>query len=211
MTSLAGLAGLNSLQRLDAGGNQITNLTPLANLINLNQLFLYNDGITNLSALAGLTNLTDLVLYNNHIVNIAPLAGLTALTTLDVSQNNIQSLASLLNLIHLTSLNVADNLLDIIPGATAYDDVQIFLSRSVAVTYLPQNIAVIYSPLRTGSHQFQFSISSAPGLVYQIQLSTNITSANWISLGNVTNASGTMTFTNASATNTLQFYRLLQK
>jgi hypothetical protein len=79
------------------------------------------------------------------------------------------------------------------------------------MTYLPQNIASLLSPSRTGSHQFEFNISSVPGLVYQVQLSTNLSGADWISLGNVTNVSGTMLFTNSTATNTTQFYRLLQK
>jgi len=53
---------------------------------------------------------------------------------------------------------------------------------------------------------FRFSLLSGPGLTYQVQGSTNLSS--WVNLGTVTNATGETQFTDPAGTNLpLRFYR----
>ena len=58
--------------------------------------------------------------------------------------------------------------------------------------------------------QFQFSVTAPPGQTYTIQMSTNLNSANWISIL-VTNPSlNTFQVTDPNATDPVRFYRVLQ-
>jgi hypothetical protein len=54
--------------------------------------------------------------------------------------------------------------------------------------------------------QFVFQLQGLPGVPYVTQMSTNLTSTNWIAISTNTPASGTVTFTNAKSSGT-QFYR----
>jgi hypothetical protein len=60
-----------------------------------------------------------------------------------------------------------------------------------------------------GGGQFRFTITSSPGAIFQVQMTTNF--AGWNALGSVTNTSGTMIYTDGSAGRNHAFYRLLQQ
>ena len=97
------------------------------------------------------------------------------------------------------------------PNSAATAVIQELQSNNVSVIYLPQQAAV--TPMLTlpgwlGGDKFQFTINSPPGQVLQVQVSTNLASTNWTLLGQVTNTTGTLSFTNTSATARQQFYRL---
>ena len=54
--------------------------------------------------------------------------------------------------------------------------------------------------------QFVFQFQGLPGVPYVIQMSTNLTSTNWIAISTNTPASGTLSLTNATSSGA-QFYR----
>ena len=82
--------------------------------------------------------------------------------------------------------------------------IQTLIAQNTTVAYLPQNSAALLAPALAGVHKFQFTISAAHGLIYQVQFTTNLLSANWISSGNVTNSSGNFLFTDLTATNPIR-------
>jgi hypothetical protein len=54
--------------------------------------------------------------------------------------------------------------------------------------------------------QFVFRLQGLSGVPYVVQMSTNLTSTNWIPISTNTSATGTLNFTNA-ASSSAQFYR----
>jgi len=62
------------------------------------------------------------------------------------------------------------------------------------------------APLRPNSGQFQFTISGTAGLTYIIETSSNLT--NWVAVDTNVAPSNVFNYTNTSATNLTQFYRV---
>lgn len=93
--ALPGLSGLNSLETLEASGNQLSTfgIGSLANLVDA--------GGTD-------TTLKNLGLADNQISNVAVIAGLVGLETLSLSDNDISSIGNLGGLDALEFLNVAN-------------------------------------------------------------------------------------------------------
>ena len=67
------------------------------------------------------------------------------------------------------------------------------------------------NPISTNG-QFQFALQSEPGLRFEILATTNVTlpASNWMSLGTVTNITGTVYFSDAAISFNQQFYRARQ-
>ena len=89
------------LERLDLGGNPITDFTPLAELTSLTRLDFWGNGLgdNNLHLITGLTQLTQLDLRNNQISNITSLTKLVNLKKLQLKGNPISDTSPLLDLI----------------------------------------------------------------------------------------------------------------
>ena len=70
---------------------------------------------------------------------------------------------------------------------------------------------VFVNPIHTNG-QFQFSIQSEPGLVFEMFASTNLTlpPLNWTSLGIITNSTGTIPFVDTPANFPQRFYQARQ-
>jgi len=66
----------------------------------------------------------------------------------------------------------------------------------------------IKNPTRTGG-QFNFTLASEPGLVFEILAATNANQslASWTSIGSLTNVSGVTVFTDSGASLSQRFYR----
>jgi len=69
---------------------------------------------------------------------------------------------------------------------------------------------VINSSTSLDNGTFQLSGTGFPTLPYQIQMSTNLTGGNWITIGtNYADSTGHLNFTDTNATGTVRFYRLI--
>lgn len=187
ITNLSPLAGLSELSLLNVRNNQITTLTPLAGVVSLAGLDIGSNAVTCLSPLTNLVNLTILYFNNNEILSISPLTALT----------------------NLNNLKMSYNLLNLSPGSPALAQIQSLESNGATVVYLPQSLAALPLPERLSAQQFAFTLSGATNLAYQVQYTTNLVAGNWIALGNVTNVTGTLLFTDSSATNAPRFYRFV--
>ena len=102
-------ADMETLTRLTASSQGITDLTGLEAAVNLEKLYLRSNEIVDLSPLASLTNLDDLSLGDNGISDVRPLVGLVNLVTLLLVENNISDITSLAGLVNLVSLDLTDN------------------------------------------------------------------------------------------------------
>ena len=107
------LSGMTNLERLDLGGNSISDLSvlsgALSSLTRLERLYLDNNSISDVSALSGLTRLELLYLNNNSISDLSPLSGLTGLTRLYLRNNSISDVSPLSGLINLAGLYLNNN------------------------------------------------------------------------------------------------------
>ena len=107
------LSGMTNLERLDLGGNSISDLSvlsgALSSLTRLERLYLDNNSISDVSALSGLTRLELLYLDNNSISDLSPLSGLTGLTRLYLRNNSISDVSPLSGLINLAGLYLNNN------------------------------------------------------------------------------------------------------
>ena len=108
-STIAPLAEVTSLKRVDLSNNTIRNLEVLAKMPNLQELNLKHNALTDLSALSGLNGLTRLDVSFNSLTSLAPLANCTALTFLDAENNQISDLNGLQNLTGLTYLSLNYN------------------------------------------------------------------------------------------------------
>jgi len=70
------------------------------------------------------------------------------------------------------------------------------------------NLAWLVSPVFTLPAQFQFTVESAPGSVFEVQSSGDLMS--WSTLTTITNVSGMDLYTNTLVTAPYQFYRLME-
>ena len=231
LTNISALAGKTNIFTLDISYNAVHDLSPLAGLTNLNYFQAPGNGLSNITALAGMMGLKSVDLHSNNLQNISGLTNKTLLTSLDLSYNQITNVAPLgvdrllffLNLSHndlqvinpltsLTSLAYLDltyNWLNLTNNSAASIAIQTLVAQNITVADLPQNSLALLVPTLAGVHSFRFTISSPPGLTYQVQFTTNLAPSHWLSLGNVTNIGGSFLFTDSTATNPIRFYRLL--
>jgi len=100
---------LESLAKLNASKNGISDLTGLGYCLNLQELMLWNNNISDISALADLSNLQNLYLDGNNISDISALASLNNLETLHLYDNDISDISALAGLINLKSLLIDGN------------------------------------------------------------------------------------------------------
>jgi Leucine-rich repeat (LRR) protein len=182
-------------------------LNPIATISALVTLDLTGNGLTNISALAALTNLNNLDLSQNAITDITPLEGFKFLAQLNLRSNDLQNIDGLTNIPGLNFVDVSYNLLNLASNSPASAVLQILQNRGIFLNTEPQQQTgvILSAPEFTGPHQFQFTITSAPGAVLQVQDSIDM--LNWSLLKTVTNSSGTMVFTDNSAPATNRFYR----
>ena len=107
------LSSLTSLERLDLGGNYLSDISPLisslSSLTSLEQLDLSDNSISDISSLSSLTNLERLYLSDNSISDISSLSSLTSLERLTLSLNSISDISSLSSLTNLTWLSLIGN------------------------------------------------------------------------------------------------------
>jgi internalin A len=206
---LSPLAGLTNLVYFHAAGNGFSNITALAGMTLLNNVDLHSNDLQNISALTNKTMLTSVDLSYNQITNVAPLGADGSLLFLNLSHNDLQVINPLTSLTSLSFLDLTYNWLILTNNSAASLAIQTLVAQNTTVAYLPQNSAALLAPALAGVHTFQFSISSLRGLTYQVQFTTNLLAAHWISLGNLTNTSGGFLFTDSTATNPIRFYRLL--
>jgi internalin A len=231
LTNISALAGKTNINSLDISYNAIHDLSPLAGLTNLVFFHAAGNGFSNITALAGMTLLNNVDLHSNNLQNISGLTNKTLLTSLDLSYNQITDVAPLgvdgslffLNLSHndlqvinpltsltsLASLDLTYNWLNLTNNSAASIAIQTLIAQNTTVADLPQNSLALLVPTLAGVHSFRFTISSPPGLTYQVQFTTNLVPSHWLPLGNVTNIGGSFLFTDSTATNPIRFYRLL--
>ncbi len=107
------LSGMTNLERLDLGGNSISDLSvlsgALSSLTRLELLYLDNNSISDLSPLSGLTGLTRLYLRNNSISDVSPLSSLINLAGLYLNNNSISDISVLSGLTNLIGLSLSLN------------------------------------------------------------------------------------------------------
>lgn len=89
-----------------------------------------------------------------------------------------------------------------------FDGAQVVTKRVTWSPPAPTPI-LLSAPTGLGGNQFRFTITSAPGAVLQVWRSTDF--AGWTSLGWLTNASGTTTFTDTAPPSGRSFYRAQQQ
>ena len=78
------------------------------------------------------------------------------------------------------------------------------------MAYDPQKTApaaiLLSAPTWLGDNQFQFSLTSDAGSAFEVVTSSDL--VTWAHLDYVTNATGTVSFTDTNATGNRKFYRL---
>jgi hypothetical protein len=88
-----------------------------------------------------------------------------------------------------------------------------FASGDVYGTFIPASTAP--PQFGTGAaytnKQFSLSLTGTPGINYAIQMATNLAAASWTSLVTNSPTNGTLTFTDAGATNRSRFYRAVKQ
>lgn len=100
---------LDSLEKLNAAVNQITDISSISDLHNLKELDLIDNHIEDLSALQNLSKLQVLQLGKNNISAVSSLQQLEPLQKLDLSNNNISSISPLQQLKNLQKLDLSHN------------------------------------------------------------------------------------------------------
>jgi hypothetical protein len=89
------------------------------------------------------------------------------------------------------------------------DDNSLTATRTLTLITIPNPKPILGSEVKSGA-QFQFLLNGAIGQNYTLQLSTNLSSGNWISLFTTNNpATGSFPVTDPNATNKQGFYRIL--
>lgn len=109
ITSLGGLEGAASLERLNLFGNTISDLGPLASLTTLEDLDLGANAVSDLTPLAGLSNLTWLRIDLNPVGDFTPLSGLLQLVRLSLNGTGTDSLDFIAGMGQLVRLSAASN------------------------------------------------------------------------------------------------------
>ena len=196
---------LSRLWHLNLERNPLANINFIAGLTNLTEFHINDTGIRDLSPLTGRTNIVNLGLARNGITDLAPLATLPQLRWVTLWGNKVRDISALSGLTNLSYVDLRYNLVDWFGPNPSLSVIQTLQSRGVSVDYNPQQAGAIFflSPAQAGG-QFQFDIHSAPASILEIWASTDLT--GWTSAGFVTNTTGSIGFTNTSATDK-QFYR----
>lgn len=107
--SLADLKYFPNLEKLDIGGNAVSDLSPISALKKLYYLEAPKNNISDLSPLADMTQLTWAVFWENDISDLTPVSNLVNLETFSVFSNNVSDISPLANLTKLTILELRDN------------------------------------------------------------------------------------------------------
>jgi hypothetical protein len=151
-----------------------------------------------------------LVLADNGITDLSPLATLPHLHWISLWDNRVQDISALSGLTNLTYIDLRYNLLNIFGPNPTLTVIQTLQSRGTTVDYNPQSAGAIFlvSPFWPAAGQFQFTVQSAPGATLEIWSSTTLT--NWSLAGCVTNATGSVMFTDSSVPTDQKFYRVRQ-
>ena len=109
LSTVADLAGVRGLTRLDLGNNTIRNLEPLSEMTTLKELDLQHNAVTVLDALVPLSNLERLNVAYNSLTTLAPLADCRKLTWLEAGSNAIADVQGLDQLTVLEYLSLEYN------------------------------------------------------------------------------------------------------
>jgi Bacterial Ig domain len=104
----------------------------------------------------------------------------------------------------VTSLTVGSHTLT----AVATDNNGLTATNSVTVSVVTPVAVNITVPAWTSPSSFQFSYFANAGLRYIVQRSTNLPATNWLTLATNTAASGSVIFTDITATANSGFYRV---
>ncbi|OQA28744.1 MAG: Internalin-A precursor [Verrucomicrobia bacterium ADurb.Bin345] len=107
--SLNDLKYFPNLEKLDIGGNAVSDLSPLSALNKLFYLEAPKNNIADLSPLSNMTQLTWAVFWENDISDLTPVSNLVNLETFSVFSNNVSDISPLANLTKLTILELHDN------------------------------------------------------------------------------------------------------
>ena len=92
-------------------------------------------------------------------------------------------------------------------AAIASDNYGFKNTNTISITVVTPVVVSLVSPTKPSSTNFQFSYAANVGLSYVIQRSSNLASANWISLATNTAASNLVVFLDVHATNGPNYYR----
>ena len=94
-------------------------------------------------------------------------------------------------------------------SAIASDNFGVKNTNSVSITVVtPVTNTISGATATVSSTNFQFSFQANAGLSYIVQRSTNLASTNWLTIFTNTATSGTVIFTDNSATNDAGYYRV---
>ena len=80
----------------------------------------------------------------------------------------------------------------------------------VSVVAVPPTKPVLF-PISHGNGQFSLMLNGITGTNYIVQVNTNISGNNWISISTNTATGGTFNFTDTHATNASRYYRVVQQ
>ena len=93
-------------------------------------------------------------------------------------------------------------------SAVASDNNGLKATNTVSISVVTPVADVLTNSAKSSSSNFQFSYPANVGLSYIVQLSTNLASANWISIVTNLAASNPVVFLDVHATNNPGFYRV---
>ena len=166
--NISPLINLINLQRLDLGHTEIRDISPIQNLTNITSLNIGGNPIptsnwaflknwtwlqgfglgdmnlpnSDIKFLSNFTSLNWLNLCGNQISDISPLQNLTNLQWLYLDHNIITDIQPLVNNSGIGSgdkVVISYNYLDLTPGSTDMNNINILINRGVNVVYQPQN------------------------------------------------------------------------
>lgn len=114
VSTIAHLAGLKNLQKVDLSNNTIRNVSALAEMQKLQSLNLSGNALISLKDLENLSTLRELDVSYNSLATTAPTATMVGLKKLDVSSNNLMKLEGIDSLKDLEHFSAAyNNLIDV--------------------------------------------------------------------------------------------------
>ena len=93
-------------------------------------------------------------------------------------------------------------------SAIATDNNGLKATNSTSISVVAPVAISLTSPARTSPTNFNFNYSANVGLRYIVQHTTNLLSANWLTLATNTAAASPVNFTDTNATANLGFYRV---
>jgi hypothetical protein len=143
-------------------------------------------------------------------------ANVTIAASATVNSGTVTNVQFFANAVSLGSVTVAPfNFTSSSLPAGSYSLTAVATASGISATSAPVNVQVV-SPVAVlltnsatlGSTNFQFSYTANVGLSYVIQFSTNLTTADWISLATNVAESDPAIFVDARATNSSGFYRV---